>query len=108
MSIEGTAIFITTIDSNGYNLNRLAIGIHARKGKLAEIDSQLRELNERFPGQRKLKQFNQDPEYRSAREALLDLKRSLVGKQIDNKKEARGKQRFFEQKKGSIGINRPF
>ena len=75
------------------------IGIHVRRVKLVEIEDQLRELNQSFPGQRKLPYFERDIEYRTLREKLLDQKRLLAREQMDLKKEVRGSQRFFEQRK---------
>ena len=60
-----------------YLERNIARGIHDRRERIAELDQTLRELNENFPGQRKMPVTKRDPQYEEVREPIVDERRML-------------------------------
>ena len=68
----------------------IAPGVSIRRAGIAEIDAQLRELNEIFPGERKKDPDDQNPVFRDARRAMLGRRQLLSGAQHPARRILRG------------------
>lgn len=95
MNIEAKAIEVRRHRRLGAELNVIGSVINTQRECLAEVEAQLKALNERFPGERKKSECTKNPIYRAEREHLLEQKRTLAQKQGISKSQVRGRLRFM-------------
>lgn len=57
----------------------LAPIIHKQRVELTDLNNQLRDLNEQFPGQRKMPHNEMDPMYSAQRSPILNRRKALQG-----------------------------
>lgn len=69
------------LDEISMSRRSIDMSIHLRGNRLAEIDASLRTLNEQFPGEKKKPGSQRDPEFVSARSALINEKKILASQQ---------------------------
>jgi len=67
----------------------LAPGINSRRAEITDIQTQLQELNQQFPGERNKSYGARNPEYLAQRTHLLDRTRLLQVQQIQARRTLR-------------------
>ncbi len=72
---------------------RLAPAINSRRTEISGIDAQLRDLNLRFPGERRKSDGQKDPEYLAQRSGILARRGFLSGMQNKDRRKLRGVNR---------------
>lgn len=86
-------------DGRQAGLTAMAWSIHMRSVAITEIERQLIELNEKFPGERMKDSPKQDPSFRDTREHLLQVKQLLTPMQREDRKVIRDELKRREKRK---------
>lgn len=71
----------------------IAPGVSNRRTEITDIDAKLRNLNARFPGERKKPNTDKNPEYLAARNGILERRQLLSGMQYQTRRTLRGMSR---------------